>query len=604
MAGSQGIRAGRAFVELYANDSKLTRGLRTAQRKLMRFSAFVTSIGVKLAGLASAVAVPLMFTVKASSRMEEVMNKFNVVFGENSKVVKEWSDGFAKDVGRSQRQVAEFMAGSQDLFVPLGFDEAAATKMSKQITGLAVDLASFNNMADEDTLRDLHAALTGSGEVMKKYGVIVSEAAVKQELLNQGMDPKAATDQQKVMARLAIIMRGTTAAQGDARRSSKSYANQVKRLKAVIEDAAGAIGDALRPTLAKLAGQLADIIERVTGWIRNNQQLVKVIAITAAIVGGIGAALLAVGAAAAFVSFAIGGLVTVFGAIASPVGLAVAGVIALAVALGGLIAWGMKSGDLFKKLGRLILSVFNVIVKYLTSGPLAIAAKLLWETLKVIWLNGIADIGKTYEKLKEAWKGVTDQFTADWKSAIGEVKKDMKGLTEEASKPKKAGAKGGANAVPDGQGPGIRFDFGLWGEWFRKAMSPPVLPAEEGVIETFKLKKGDVKESEKAKPKKKPKGNPADDVPIMPLFAPGTPEVDAAKARQAELEGKLANLNTGASFKGLDDMMSGAALTGTFSTMSRFMYSQDKHDKLTKGDKFLGDKLDDIKNKLDEGGLD
>ena len=46
-------------------------------------------------------------------------------------------------------------------------------------------------------LRDLHAALTGSGEVMKKYGVLVNEAAAKQEVLNQGLDPKVATDQQK-----------------------------------------------------------------------------------------------------------------------------------------------------------------------------------------------------------------------------------------------------------------------------------------------------------------------------------------------------------------------------------------------------------------------
>ena len=48
--------------------------------------------------------------------------------------------------------------------------------------------------------------------VMKKYGVIVSEAAVKQELLNQGIDPKTASDQQKVQARMNIIMAGTTAA--------------------------------------------------------------------------------------------------------------------------------------------------------------------------------------------------------------------------------------------------------------------------------------------------------------------------------------------------------------------------------------------------------
>ena len=36
MATAQGIRAGRAFVELFADDSKLVRGLKSDQKKLVR----------------------------------------------------------------------------------------------------------------------------------------------------------------------------------------------------------------------------------------------------------------------------------------------------------------------------------------------------------------------------------------------------------------------------------------------------------------------------------------------------------------------------------------------------------------------------------------
>ncbi|MEY3458647.1 MAG: hypothetical protein RL215_1804, partial [Planctomycetota bacterium] len=40
-ANAQAIRAGRAFVELFADDTKLVRGLRAAERKLQAFGAGV-----------------------------------------------------------------------------------------------------------------------------------------------------------------------------------------------------------------------------------------------------------------------------------------------------------------------------------------------------------------------------------------------------------------------------------------------------------------------------------------------------------------------------------------------------------------------------------
>ncbi len=49
-ANSRGIRAGRAFVELFADDSKLVRGLRAAEGKLKAFGASIHNLGLKMAG--------------------------------------------------------------------------------------------------------------------------------------------------------------------------------------------------------------------------------------------------------------------------------------------------------------------------------------------------------------------------------------------------------------------------------------------------------------------------------------------------------------------------------------------------------------------------
>ncbi len=52
MGATQGIRAGRAFVELGVSD-KLTAGLRRAQRRLKAFGDGVRSIGARLARAAA-----------------------------------------------------------------------------------------------------------------------------------------------------------------------------------------------------------------------------------------------------------------------------------------------------------------------------------------------------------------------------------------------------------------------------------------------------------------------------------------------------------------------------------------------------------------------
>ncbi len=256
MAGGA-IKAGEAYVQLALKGrDKVARGLKRIKASFASVAKGVGAAGAIMAGALVLVASALAPAVKAASDMQETMSKFDTVFGENSKAMKAWSDDFANAVGRSKKQVAGFLSSNQDLFVPMGFDDKGATEISKQLTALTIDLASFNNKSDEDVMNDLQAAMTGSGEVMKKYGVILSEAAVKQELMNQGIDPSKANEQAKALARLNIIMSGTTAAQGDAIATGDSFANQQKRFWAIVDNLAVTIGEALLPTLTEWFNEL------------------------------------------------------------------------------------------------------------------------------------------------------------------------------------------------------------------------------------------------------------------------------------------------------------------------------------------------------------
>ena len=69
MATAQGIRAGRAFVELFADDSKLVRGLGAAERKLKAFGDGVRNLGLKMVGVGSAILAPLAGAAKSFADM-------------------------------------------------------------------------------------------------------------------------------------------------------------------------------------------------------------------------------------------------------------------------------------------------------------------------------------------------------------------------------------------------------------------------------------------------------------------------------------------------------------------------------------------------------
>lgn len=405
------IRAGKAFVEVGADTNPLIKGLKRASRAVNAYSANVAQLGAKMLGAGAALLAPVYLAISAGSDLEETMNKFNVVFDKNAAAVKAWGDEYGATVGRSQRQIADFMASNQDLLVPMGFEPGAAEKMSKDITKLSVDLASFNNKADADVLNDLQAALTGSGEVMKKYGVIVSQAAVNQELLNMKMDPKKATEAQKAQARWNIIVRGTTAAQGDAVRSANSWANQKKALAATIENVAGAIGSQLLPVVTPLLSQFRNGVEIIGGFIAENAGLV--FAVT-----GLGAALLAAGGLAIglavalkVAAVAVGVLASVAGLVLSPLGLITAGLAALIYYSGAgsaALAW---LSERFGDLATFAQETFGTIKKAMNAGEYGLAAKTLWAAIKVAWYEGTQGISA----ILADWKGY---FNDTWQDTI------------------------------------------------------------------------------------------------------------------------------------------------------------------------------------------
>ena len=246
--------AGTIAVNLIARTEAFAKGMNRSQRIIRGFEKSTVNtmrqlrnFGIAAIAGTGAAVYGMKKLVDVASDAEEIMNKFNVVFKELSGQSKEWAIDFADSVGRARQDVIKWMAGLQDTFVPLGYARDRAAELSKQLVTLAVDVGSFNNIADAEVIRDFTSAIVGNHEAVRKYGIIITETSMKQDALNEGLDPKNLTNLQKVQLRYNAILNATKDAQGDAIRTSDSYANQVKRLEANILNLKEAIGKELLP---------------------------------------------------------------------------------------------------------------------------------------------------------------------------------------------------------------------------------------------------------------------------------------------------------------------------------------------------------------------
>ena len=444
MAGNVGgIRAGKAFIEAGLNDSKLVAGIKRAEAQLKGFSRSVDAIGGRVGGAISGagsimgeigkkvgaagltMAAPFGLAIKSAGDMMETSSKLDATFKDSAGAVREWANAYAAEVGRSKAQTQGFVADAGALLSGFGFDTKQTASMSQTITGLSTDLASFLNMADVDAFGALMSGLSGEAEPLKRFGVLLNETRLKAELLSKGIDPTAASEQQKVLGRLNIILAATKDAQGDAIRTSGSFNNSMKRLQATVSDLAVNVGEALLPQITSLVSQAATAAKSFGLWISQNPGLVKSAAALAVGVTGVGLALAGLGP----ILGAVGTAVTTFSAglalLVSPIGLITAGLVAgagawLAYSTTGQEALAWLAGR-FGELRTTALATFEGIATALKGGDIALAGRILWAGLKVAWVQGTNALNAVWTD----WSTAFLQVMADAKYAVAGVFLDL-----------------------------------------------------------------------------------------------------------------------------------------------------------------------------------
>jgi hypothetical protein len=248
---------------LKADTSGLGKGLQDAQTKLKKFGGELEQLSRKATLVFAGVAAAGYKVVQSASDLNESISKSNVIFGSSAKAIQGWAATADQALGLSQTAALEAAGNFAILGQSAGLTGVQLNTFSTDLTALAADLASFNNTTTDEAITALAAGLRGESEPLRRFGVLLSESAVQAKAMEMGLaaTAKELTDQDKVLARNALILEQTTLQQGDFARTADGAANQQRILTAEIENSRAAIGEGLLPAYKELLAQLVKVVE-------------------------------------------------------------------------------------------------------------------------------------------------------------------------------------------------------------------------------------------------------------------------------------------------------------------------------------------------------
>lgn len=251
---------GRVKIRIEGDSSKLESTLSGVEASFGKMGSVLAGVGMAVGnalteGVGKAVTV-LAGSIDKASDFNETISKAGVIFGQELVPgLEKWAETGAASFGQSKQQALDAAATFAVFGKSAGLAGQDLEKFSTTQVQLASDLASFHNTSPQEAIEAIGAAMRGEAEPMRKYGVLLDDATMRNKALELGLissTKEALTPQNKVLAANALILEKTADAQGDFARTSDGLANSQRSLSAQWENMQIAIGEKLLPMKIKL----------------------------------------------------------------------------------------------------------------------------------------------------------------------------------------------------------------------------------------------------------------------------------------------------------------------------------------------------------------
>ena len=340
-----------------------------------------------------------------ASDLAEVQNVVDVTFGSATEAINSWSKECLAAYGMNEVSAKRYAGTIGAMLKSSGLAGDAIVDMSKDMVGLAGDMASFYNLDLETAFEKIRSGISGETEPLKQLGINMSVANLEAYALSQGIKTSynEMSQAEQVMLRYNYLMSTTADAQGDFARTQDSYANQTRLLSESWLEFTGVMAEQLLPVLTTIVSWLNNIVAFLT----ENADMVSAVLVGLATTVGILAVAWVVHAAAQWL------------AVAANQGLIVS-------LLSNPILWiALIIGVLVAAMYRWIQSIGGVKNAWEICKLALIVA---WNAVKLAFFTGVYWVIDLVDKLKLCWQkaGVAiANFMGDMKVSVLTILQNM-----------------------------------------------------------------------------------------------------------------------------------------------------------------------------------
>ena len=233
-----------------------------------QFASSLLGVNLGAAGLGQA----FRYAIGETNDYVEALNYASQVLGDYYPQAKQYAERIQDLMGIDSKDFLQAQTSFMTMGQGFGLASDKAFKLSKGLTELGYDISSITNSDITTVMQRLQSAVAGEIEPVRRWGVALDQASMKEWLMKKGLDANVSSMNQASKALIRYNMLVETMNKngviGDMARTLSSPANALRILKQQFTQLARAIGSVFIPVIIQVIPYVQAFVSVLTDAIK------------------------------------------------------------------------------------------------------------------------------------------------------------------------------------------------------------------------------------------------------------------------------------------------------------------------------------------------
>jgi len=275
--------------------AKLSSMLKSANFKIKVLAKKISAVGRSMTlWVTGPIALMGGGAIKMATDYEEALDKVQVVFGDASKTVTDFTDNARKQFGLGKLSAIEMTSLFGDMATGMKIPQEEAAKLSIEMAKIAAETASLKNVPLDEIKTAFAGVFTGETESMKRIGVMIQQKNIQAWMKGEGIKGQIneMTMSEQALIRFRFVQDALSNSVGNFQLTQESAANKTRTFQESLSDLGIVFGREILPLFVKFVDKAQKVVE----WLGNLDESTKeTIIVVAGLVAVLGPLLFVVG---------------------------------------------------------------------------------------------------------------------------------------------------------------------------------------------------------------------------------------------------------------------------------------------------------------------